>query len=104
MAHIDDIVGCYLDCKHKIDDMNKILDGYRDALVELIGEGGAHTTPNGVKVKITPPSVTKRFDWKKYIGDHPEVKSGYMVDVKRKGMVRVTEPKKEDLDEFGWEA
>ena len=100
---IDACVGRYLECKGRLDAAKEELDGIKAELIELVGEGGAHETPEGVKVKVTPPSVNERFDWKSYLKDHPDAQRGYMVESRRAASVRVTEPKAEKLDEYGWD-
>ena len=104
MTDLDKAIADYIDCKHRLEAVQAELDGHKAVLVDLVGEGGAHTTPAGVKVKVTPAATSQRFDWKRYLVDHPGAKRGYMVETKRKPILYVTEPKQEELDEYGWEA
>lgn len=103
MQNIDELIEEYINLDDMYQKAKAAMDNIKSKLESLIGEGGSYESPNGVKVKVTPASVSKRFDWKSYIKDHPEAQAEYMVDTMRKTTVRVTIPKKEELDEWGWE-
>ena len=102
MQKIDELIVEYLKLDDAYQKAKAAIDEIKEQLEELVGEGGAYESADGVKVKVTPASTSKRFDWKSYIKDHPEAQSGYMVDTTRKASVRITAPKTEQLDEYGW--
>lgn len=103
MKAIDELIEEYLKLDDEYQHAKAAIDEIKSQLEQLVGEGGAYESPDGVKVKVTPSSVSKRFDWKRYIKDHPEAQTDYMVKTTRKASVRITSPKTEKTDEYGWE-
>ena len=103
MKYIDELIEEYIRLDEMYQEAKKAIEEIKSQMEEIVGEGGSYESSFGVRVKVTPASTTKRFDWKKYIKDHPEAQSGYMVDMTRKAIVRVTVPKQDKTDEYGWE-
>lgn len=103
-VNINAEVARYLDLKQAADEAKQAFEEQKEKLMQIVKSvGGAHETPDGVKCKYTPESVNERFDWKNYLKNNPQARDGYMVKSVRKESLRVTEPKAEDLDEYGWE-
>ena len=102
MQKIDELIEEYLKLDDKYQKAKADMDVIKTQLEMLVGEGGSYEGLDGAKVKVTPASTSKRFDWKRYIKDHPEAQDGYMVKTTRKASVRITAPKIERLDEYGW--
>ncbi len=102
MQKIDELIAEYLSQEEIYSKAKAEMDAIKTQLEMLVGEGGSYQSLDGAKVKVTPASTSKRFDWKKYIKDHPEAQDGYMVKTMRKASVRITAPKIERLDEYGW--
>ena len=94
MNEIEEAVAAYLDCKRRLANAKEEMEAHTERLMALVkGVGGAFETRAGVKLKYTPATVNERFDWKRYLKDHPGAKAGYMAASPRKESLRVTEPK-----------
>ena len=102
---LDAALELYLQAKRTKNAADDALKQRAEKLMELVRleEGGVYENGNGVRAKYTPESTNLRFDYKGYLKAHPDAKEGYMVESTRKASVRVTEPKADETDEWGWE-
>lgn len=86
-----EVVGRYLEACDIIDEVSAFANGFKDTLKKSMVDNRIRTWEyGGIRATVTPESISKGFDVKRFQSDHPELYRKYIKETVKPSSIRIT--------------